>query len=541
MKNIVKHMQSTQREPLPGKKQIKNAAGGFVFQVDDWTRLERFLILGTEGGTYYASERKITRENAQCVERLLKENGPQVVNTIVAVSTEGRAPKNDAAVFALAMALKLGDADTRRVAQVAVPKVCRTGTHLFHLAEAVKAFGGWGRGTQAAFAGWYNGLTPDHLALQAIKYQQRDGWSHRDILRKIHVQPGADRAGVLHWMVKGWDSVGELPHPDKVLAKIWAFEKAKTAKGEELVRLIRDYKLPHECVPNEQKGDPKVWEAMLPSMGITALIRNLGKMTKVGLLKPLSATTRFVREQLENEELLKKGRVHPMTILQAQRVYVQGHGDKGSLVWTPEQGVVDALNAGFYLAFKTVEPTGKRTLLAMDVSGSMDGGVIAGMTGMTPRVASAAMALVTANVEKDHAFIGFTSGGFGMSRSRGDESGVTALKISPKQRLDDVVRYMQGLPMGGTDCALPMRWALANKIEVDTFCVYTDNETWAGNVQPVTALRDYRQKMGIPSKLIVVGMTATDCSIADPTDGGMLDVTGFDTAAPAVMADFARD
>lgn len=535
-----KHMQSTQREKLPGKKQIQNAAGGFVFQVDDWKRLERFLILGTEGGTYYASERKLTRDNAACVERLLKVNGPEVVNTIVEVSTDGRAPKNDPAIFALAMALKLGDVETRRVAQAAVPKVCRTGTHLFHLAEAVKAFGGWGRGTQAAFAGWYNQMG-NRLALQAVKYQQRDGWSHRDILRKIHLQPTPENKGVLYWMVKGWPSVGPEPHPDQALRLIWAFERAKTAKGEELVRLIRDYRLPHECVPNDQKGDPKVWEAMLPSMGITALIRNLGKMTNIGLLKPLSATSRFVREQLENEELLRKGRVHPMTILQAQRVYVQGHGDKGSLSWTPDQSIVDALNAGFYLAFKTVEPTGKRTLLAMDVSGSMDGGCIAGMTNMTPRVASAAMALVTANVEKDHAFIGFTSGGFYGRGGDLNTSGVTALKITPRQRLDEVVKYMQGLPMGGTDCSLPMRWAQANKIEVDTFAVFTDNETWAGSIQPVTALKNYRQATGIPAKLIVVGMTATECSIADPNDAGMLDVTGFDSSAPSVMADFARD
>ena len=40
--------------------------------------------------------------------------------------------------------------------------------------------------------------------------------------------------------------------------------------------------------------------------------------------------------------------------------------------------------------------------------------------------------------------------------------------------------------------------------------------------------------------LIVVGMLANPFTIADPTDAGMMDVVGFDTAAPAVMADFAR-
>jgi 60 kDa SS-A/Ro ribonucleoprotein len=35
-------------------------------------------------------------------------------------------------------------------------------------------------------------------------------------------------------------------------------------------------------------------------------------------------------------------------------------------------------------------------------------------------------------------------------------------------------------------------------------------------------------------------MTATEFTIADPKDGGMLDVVGFDTALPDAMAAFVR-
>ena len=51
---------------------------------------------------------------------------------------------------------------------------------------------------------------------------------------------------------------------------------------------------------------------------------------------------------------------------------------------------------------------------------------------------------------------------------------------------------------------------------------------WAGKVHPHKALRAYRERTGIPAKLVVVGMTATGFSIADPDDGGMLDIAGFD-------------
>ena len=95
------------------------------------------------------------------------------------------------------------------------------------------------------------------------------------------------------------------------------------------------------------------------------------------------------------------------------------------------------------------------------------------------------------------------------------------------------------MPFGGTDCALPMIYALKHKIKADVFVVYTDSETWAGNIHPVQALREYRQRMGIPAKLVVVGMITNGFSIADPNDAGMLDVVGFDTATPQLMSDFA--
>jgi 60 kDa SS-A/Ro ribonucleoprotein len=112
--------------------------------------------------------------------------------------------------------------------------------------------------------------------------------------------------------------------------------------------------------------------------------------------------------------------------------------------------------------------------------------------------------------------------------------------ISPRQRLDDAVKTVAAIPMGGTDCALPMVWALENKVKADAFIVYTDSETWFGKIHPVEALRQYRDKMGIAAKLIVVGMVSNGFTVADPDDGGMLDVVGFDTATPSVISDFVR-
>jgi len=561
--------QTPQTEAIPGREadMAKNNAGGFSFVVSPWDQLDRFLILGTEGGTYYVGEKELTKAAAQNTLRLIAEDGVRVVNRVVEISDAGRAPKNDPALFVLALASAADSEATRKAALAALPKVARIGTHLFHFAAFVDGVRGWGRALRRAVGNWYLEMPLDRLANQAIKYQQRDGWSHRDMLRLGHPKTDdAARDATFRWMVGGMDNLtskdyvrGSTVTADEVrLARadasallhpqILAFEAAKTAAtARDIVQLIVDHNLPREAIPTQFLNDAKVWEALLTNMPLTAMIRNLGKMSSVGLLTSMSAAEKLVISKLSDSDTLRRARVHPIAVLAAQRVYGQGRGVKGSLTWTPSGRVTDALDSAFYGSFGNVTPTGKNTLLALDVSGSMGSGDIAGVPGLNPRIASAALALITANVESSYEFIGFTGGrssgygyGYGGRTNANvkDAGPVSILKISPRQRLDDVINTISGLPFGTTDCALPFEWALDNKLPVENFAVYTDNETYAGRQAPSQALKAYRQKTGIRAKSAVVGMTATSVTIADPKDAGMLDVVGFDTATPQIMSDF---
>jgi 60 kDa SS-A/Ro ribonucleoprotein len=132
-KNAVDVKKTPQTEKVFGKDQVKNSAGGYVFAVDNWTRLDRFLVLGSEGGTYYVGERKLTQDNAKAVLACIKEDGQRAVRQIALISQEGRAPKNTPAIFALALAASFGNDETKAAAFATMPSVCRTGTHLFEL------------------------------------------------------------------------------------------------------------------------------------------------------------------------------------------------------------------------------------------------------------------------------------------------------------------------------------------------------------------------------------------------------------------------
>ena len=512
--------QRPQTEPLSG--QSLNNAGGYSWTINDWERLRRFLILGSEGGIYYVEQRKLTHQNAEATLRCIDADGSRAVDEIVTISKEGRAPKNDAAIFALALAASHGDDATRSYALSRLNEVCRIGTHLFNFASYIQQFRGWGRGLRNAVGEWYN--RPD-LAYQLVKYRQRNGWTHRDLLRLSHPKPkNEEQRHLLRWATGK-----ELTIDDNQIINAYCRAQAATTP-EETVTVIRSCPdLPREALQPEHLTSPAVWSALVDNgMPMTAVLRNLPTMTRTGLITPTAHYTSLICEQLTDPDRLKKARVHPLSVLVALETYRRGTGYRGNATWTPVPQIIDALDEAFYAAFGNVTATSQRMLLALDVSGSMSWGEIAGMPGITPRVASAAMALLTASVEKNYHIMGFSHE-------------FVPLTISPRQRLDDAVRAVSSLPFSGTDCSLPMEWALQTRTEIDTFVVYTDSETWYGDIHPAQALMRYREKMGINAKLVVVGMVGNEFSIADPADPGMLDLVGFDTAAPNLIAEFTKE
>lgn len=539
-RTLVSTKATPQNEPVLGKTQVKNRAGGFVFQTDKWDQLDRFLILGSDTNTYYASAKTLTKENASSALVCIKEDGKRVVDRVVEISEAGRAPKNDPALFILAMCAGEGDLETRQYALKSLSKVARIGTHLFHFAEYVEGFRGWGRTLKKAIAAWYNEKDLDRVVFQVMKYGQRDGWSHRDLFRLSHPHTNdVERSAVYRWIVSGTEGLKERKigrnGKERVYADVSehlheglkAFEALRSAKDEkDIINLIKEHGMPWETVPREWLGSAKVWESILPRLPVTATLRNLGRLTANGLLSPLGEHVDTVVSRLTDEIAVAKSRVHPLSVLMAMKTYEQGQGDRGKLTWSPVSQIVDALDSMFYIAFKSVEPTNKRILLALDVSGSMGMSEIAGMRGITPRVGSAAMALVTAATEKKCHIFGFSDR-------------FIPLTISPQMRLDSVIRDISGLPFMGTDCSLPMKYALQKSISVDCFVIYTDNETWAGyDMHPFQALLQYRKTMNIDSKLVVVGMTSNSFTIADPSDAGMLDCVGFDVAVPNIISNF---
>jgi 60 kDa SS-A/Ro ribonucleoprotein len=327
---------------------------------------------------------------------------------------------------------------------------------------------------------------------------------------------------------------------------VQAFERAKALSGDALCAEIREHRLTHEMIPTEAKADPAAWRAMLPSMPLEALVRNLGNMTKVGLLVPHGDATREVVRRLTDPAGVRQSMIHPFKILLAAVTYRAGKGFRGKGAWHVVGEIDSALDDAFALAFENVPATGKRFMLALDYSGSMWGSACAGSPQISAAAAASAMCTIIARSEKMPTVYGFGAANERLRNaltvaSYQSNHGIAGLPGNwQKDTLASLQAGIQDRSFGPTDCALPMLHAAEQKLAVDCFVIFTDNESWAGQVHASDALQRYRASSGIQARLVVCAMSATSYSIADPSDAGMLDIVGLDASVPELIASFAR-
>lgn len=536
---------TVQTAPIPGrtKEQFKSTGGGYLFKTDDWTQLERFLKFGTIGGTYYVTESMITQEMGELVDRCLRQDGTKTVNMIIDISTKGLAIRQDQVIFALALACSVKHGDhrmdtafptdplrlTREYALQNAHKVLRTGSHLLMFVNFSKAQRGWGWGLKNFVKRWYAQLNPaEKVAYQVMKYKNRNDWSHRDVLRLGHVQADdqATKALLDFVRLEDQESAALAASQFRLIEGVQKIFVLNRSDVKSAVNIIQDYCLPRECVPTEFLNEVKVWEAMLQDMPITAMIRNLGKMTNIGLISANSDAEKLVVQRLNDGNLLAKARIHPIKVLIALKTYSMGRGFKGKMTWTASPKVIDALDEAFYKSFGFVEPTGKNILIAADNSGSM-GQPCVGEQVLTAREAAVAMTMLYVRTEPNVVAVKFATS-------------CQEFKLSQKTRLDDALRHIGGVGEM-TDASVPIRWAEKNKIDVDAIIEVTDNQTWAGPEHVSQAFKRYADKAGHDVRFVADSASLDKGSICDGKDSRMLDVCGFDGAVPTVVASFITD
>ena len=551
-----------QSRPAKGREreQLRNAAGGYSFELDHWARLRRFLILGTSGGTFYTGERELTQEAAAVVDVCSADNPARTAETIAEVSRSGCAVKNEPAIFALAL-MATDDrpehlAASRAAALARLPDVCRIPTFLYQFANTCDRLRGWGPGLRRAVANWLLTIDPAKLAYYLAKYPSRatgedvDGqpqrWTMGDLIRLSHPDPNKGklktaRNALFRYAVKGTlppkrIKTGEALHAIARLNRLAvpaakATKKTVAARLKTVVSAVKRHDLTRGMLPTWTLRYPEVWKALVPEMPLGEMLRALPQLTNAGLARGRLGGE--ICERLTNSEQLKAARIHPMMLFLAARTYGLGHGlheEFSSTTWTPEPRLLQALEQAFYAAFDAMEPTGRRLLIALDVSGSMQSKTLLGGS-TTVSEAALAMALPIFRTEHRSRLMGFNT----------DEVDLSAIRRS--MTLAQAARHVH--EGGGTDIAVPLRTmpqyhpGRGRPSEpFDAVIILTDNETWAGHEHPHEALLEYRRQFNPDLRLVVVSMTATAGSVGDPKDPGTLQIVGMDPSVPAAVSAF---
>jgi 60 kDa SS-A/Ro ribonucleoprotein len=542
---VLKNMNNIQ---LSDKK-ILNSCDKEVFQVANSTFLKRFMFLGAENGTLYINKEDLMKQHVNCLESMIKNE--EFHNELLAIVDEyiTKSFKKDYILFVLARCcVEKKYSLLRSEAYKMVLEICKIPTYLFLFIEFYEFLSkkhnnstGWNAMQKNFVKDWYLSKDPNNLVYLVTKYRNRNNWTHKDVLKLGHIKSSntiydyifkyitTDYDGFKKKQLENTSSNIKTPEDlDLIDQYLQNYEKiSQSTDISEITQLIEEHNFVREHLSTTILDDIDIWRALCKNMPFTALLRNINKITKIGLFEEYPETLVTLINKLNSKEAITKSRVHPLQILIAIKMYSSGKGLKGDLTWEPNKELCTSLNNAFKLSFDNVRSTSKRYNLALDCSGSMEFNKVCGIDCLSPRELSIAFSMILKNVEDNCEINGFST------------KFVPLNTISPHFSLEKNIDIVSNLPFAHTDCSIPFTNAIKYNKQVDVFIIITDNETNCNSIEPSEALKRYREHSGINAKLVVVAMASNEFSIADSDDPYMLDIVGFSESTFDAIQEFS--
>jgi 60 kDa SS-A/Ro ribonucleoprotein len=471
----------------------------------------------------------MTSANVKILADMVAKNPNLVADEIVYASNHGI--DNHAPILALVY-LSMGNDVAKSAFKRIFNSIVRTASMLYEFMEYTKSLRGFGKLIHTTIDGWFGTKEVKNLEYQFLKYQNRYNWTGRDVLRKIKIIPRDNNESSLFSWIAG-KGMFKPEEEGTTLKLIPVYENLKTGMNEvDVIKAILDYNLTHEMIPANIERTTKIWEALYQKMPITATLRNLANLTN----KDVFTTENIgLLEDRFSKENLRKGRVHPISVAVAYKIYTSaGNAGRTSLSWKPIPRIEDILERAVNDAFEVLEPTGKTFYHAVDVSGSMSMKIL-DKVWMSPMEISAIMALATLKTEKNYFTSAFSKDAIDFPDLR---KSLAFGDIIKGNHLHHIPREYVG---SGTDLGSAITYATNNKIKADALVFWTDGQTWMGQ-HPSILLKEYREKMNPDAKAIFVTMLAygDHISLTDPRDGKSYDICGFNTETPKLITMIAN-
>lgn len=459
--------------------------------------------------------------------------------------------------YALAVCARSTNQRVSQKAYQALQNVCKTPAQLFMFLKYCQRslnLMSWPRRHRKAIAKWYTENRqylddPMLLARYVTKYRRRHGFSHKKVLKLCH--PNSLRSPVeiryiLCYVVKGLTKANQMIHDgnDKTFnipEFITDYEtiKKQNVPEDDVIAIIRKWRLTWEQVPNRLLKSKNVLAALLPMMPLTALLRHLGKLTYHGLLQPKSKEEEFTCSRLENEDILRQANLHPIQILSSLNGYRIGQGFGNSKYrWSINPTIVQSLTKA-YMKQLTCSCQNPRLppniLVAINIRRSMESHV-AGKLVMNCKQTATALAMTLLTWQSRTQIVTFGSDNpVQRLEIPISEDGIhdieMALETVTARRENDLTYFNE-----------PFRYAHQNMGSVDAIILMTDCLSRGDQSNIRDAYRNFRQRYGDIS-FVTVGFhnNGEDFPVAERQNPKMLDVIGLDAEAIDLIVSFLSD
>lgn len=471
------------------KADTTNEAGGLAYSLSSEQALAQFAATGCLNSTYYATE----QDQLQTVLELAAACDARFVAQTAVFAREQGCMKDLPALLCAILAVRDGTLLT-----AVFPRVLDSGKMLRNFVQIVRS-GQVGRkslGTlpRRLVRQWFEVRTEQQLFDASIGTQP----SLADVVRMVHPKPGTPARDNFFRYLLGKPFAIELLPPEVAQFELWK-------RGEAALPDLNFQFL------SGQRLDEAQWRTIAQRASWTTLRMNLNTFLRHGVFG-CAETTALVAERLADPDRIVRSKTFPYQIMT-------------TLLNTADSlpsAIRTALEAALEIATANVPALPGRTVVAVDVSGSMASAVTGHRKGSTSKVTcldvAALFAAAILRQNQGAAVIPF-------------HDHVCAVELDPRATILQTSKQLRELPSGGTNCSAVLAQLNQRGERADTVIYLSDNQSWVdaspNGTQPgmLVEWRRFKQR-NRQSKLVCIDLQPYR-TVQVPAADDVIHVGGF--------------
>jgi len=541
-------------------------------------KLARFLHCGTTDTCYKVEKKECWRrglpgyvgEVHKVVDELVHAGHVLLPLQHVVKAHRAGCYDRDALLFALNVCIKIDNKTAKSSAYQQLVDIVHNADDFFDMLDShfqvnkktksagrVSAKWGMGRGMRTFIQRWYNKQDPYDLVMETCRVKKKHSWSHKDIIKLAHVK-SSDKAvavilmAIVQGLAKTVEMYKESPEAQPILDYIACVEEFKRCRDPVLaVQQIRQHSFDIDIVPSELLVYTEVWEAAVSRLPLRRVLAHLKSMVRHNLLlRGDCPVLEKVRGLVCDPLALAASKLQPAEILRYERRNVASGWkhppttnksdieEKEYLKTTsiPNRRLTEALKAMLKHSFKNVVKLNKKVLICVDTRDKMLTSRCWKSDSVTSSQAAAVTILSLVAAKCD---VTLTTVIEGEGRHAGD---IVVIPLTDTDNMETLGRKMREANGGVPKNIHAVNYAVSSKKQFDLILHITDSHTADVDSKLLwPALVKYRERGGTITRYVMMAVSTSSVSSADPRDPGMLDIAGWTPDAVRVIQAFLKE